>query len=48
MDDVCHDVEIEPLLQPLLGESSDKKSTKGEVEARLDLKANGLWGHSFA
>ena len=28
MDDVYHDVEIEPLLQPLQGENFDKSSTK--------------------
>ena len=35
MDKVCHDVEIEPLLQPLQGESFDNKSFTREEEAHL-------------
>ena len=48
MDDICYDVEIEPKLQPLEGESFDKKSTITEDEARLDIKANGLWSTRFS
>ena len=42
MDEVCHDVELEPKLQPLEGETFDNKTTTTEDEARLDIKANGL------
>ena len=44
MNEVCHDVEIEPKLQPLQGESFVNNSTTTEDEARLDIKANGLRG----
>ena len=48
MNEVCHDVEIEPKLQPLQGESFVNISTTTEDEARLDIKANGLWGSRFS
>ena len=44
--DVCNDVEIEPKLQPLEGETFDK-STSTDDEARLDIKANGLFDSRF-
>ena len=47
MKDVCFDVELEPKLQPLEGESFDNKTTTTEDEARLDIKANGLWDTRF-
>ena len=48
MEDVCHDVEIEPLLQPLQSESFDNKSTMREEVVPLANKKNGLWGHRFS
>ena len=48
MNEVCHDVEIEPKLQPLQGESCVNNSTTTEHEARLDTKANGLLGSRFS
>ena len=48
MDEVCHDVELEPKLQPLEGETFDNKTTTTEDEARLDIKANGLWDTRFS
>ena len=48
MNEVCHDVEIEPKLQPLQGESFVNNSTTNEDEARLDIRANGLWGSRFS
>ena len=48
MNEVCHDVEIEPKPQPLQGESFVNNSTTTEDEARLDIKANGLWGSRFS
>ena len=47
MKEVCYDVEIEPKLQPLEGESFVHKTTTTEDEARLDVKANGLWDSRF-
>ena len=48
MNELCHDVEIEPKLQPLQGESFVNNSTTTEDEARLDIKAKGLWGSRFS
>ena len=48
MNEVCHDVEIEPKLQPLQGERFVNNSTTTEDEARLKFKANGLWGSRFS
>ena len=47
INEVWHDVEIEPKLQPLQGESFVNNSTTTENEARLDIKAIGLWGSRF-
>ena len=47
MRDVCYDVEIEPKLQTLEGESFERKTTSTEDEARLDIKASGLWESRF-
>ena len=46
MSEVCRDVAVEPLLQPLDGEIFDRNSTATD-DARLDIKANGLWGTVF-
>ena len=48
MNEVCHDLEIEPKLQPLQGESFVNNLTTTEDEARLDIKANGLCGSRFS
>ena len=40
LSDVCHDVEIEPYLQPLQGETFALKSTTSDDDARLYIKAN--------
>ena len=47
MDDVCHDVQIEPKLQSLDGEIFSSNSPTTDNDARLDIKANGLWGSHF-
>ena len=39
MDDVCYDVEMEPRLQPLQGESFDSQTTITEDQVRLNIKA---------
>ena len=46
--EVWHEAEIEPKLQPLQGESFHNNSTAIEDEARLDIKANRLWGSRFS
>ena len=48
LDEVCHDVEIEPKLQSLEGKSIHNKTTSAEDDARLDIKANGFWGGPFS
>ena len=48
LSDVCHDVEMEPHLQPLQGETVALKSTITDEDARLDVKANGLWDSRFS
>ena len=47
LSDVCHDVEIELYLQPLQGETFALKSTTSDDDARLDIKANGIWESRF-
>ena len=47
MKDVCFDVEIEPKLQPLEGDSFVHTTTTTEDDTRLDFKANGLWDLRF-
>ena len=43
LDEVCHDVQIEPKLQLLHGETFASNTTTTEEQARLDIKANGVW-----
>ena len=40
---VCHDVQIEPPLEPLTGEHFRLRSTNRADEARLDVSARGFW-----
>ena len=47
MDDVCHDVQIKPKLQSLDRKLFSSNSTTTDDDARLDIKANGLWGSCF-
>ena len=42
LDDVCIDVNVEPTLIPLTGESLNNRTNKAN-EARLDVSANGFW-----
>ena len=46
MSEVCRDVAVEPLLQPLDGETFDRNSIATD-DARLDIKTNVLWGTVF-
>ena len=47
LEEICFDVEIEPNLLPLQGESFANKTTSTEDDARLDTKANDLWDSRF-
>ena len=44
LTEVCHEVSIEPDLQPLTGESLRGASSIVEDGARLDIAMNGFWG----
>ena len=44
MSEVCHDVCVEPSLQPVTGEILNGASAITEDGARLDIAANGFWG----
>ena len=41
--EVCHDVSVDPCLQPLTGEQFPASTNKSD-EARLDIRARGFWG----
>ena len=47
LNEVCHDVCVEPHLQPLTGETLRYRSAKNEDEARSDISACGFWGSRF-
>ena len=47
LQEVCYDVQREPILQPLTGEILTKKTSTTDDEARLDITANGFWGGRF-
>ena len=42
--EVCHDVQVEPHLQPLSGELLRYKSAIQEDDARVNIRAAGFWG----
>ena len=43
MSEVCHNVTIEPTLQPLSGETLNPHSAITEDDARSDVRAEGFW-----
>lgn len=47
LTEVCHDVRIEPELQPLEGESMSYATANTSQGARLDVAASGFWGGRF-
>ena len=47
LTEVCHDVTIEPDLQPLTGETLAGASSNTMDGARLDIAVNGFWGGRF-
>ena len=48
LNEVCHDVELQPKLQSLEGESFYNNTTTTEDDARLEIKAYGLWGGRYS
>ena len=44
MTEVCHDVCVEPTLQPLTGKVLSNATAISDDGARLDIVANGFWG----
>ena len=47
LKEVCNDVEIEPRLQPLSNEELTLATANRDPEARLNIKAQGIWGGRF-
>ncbi len=47
MSEVCHNVAIEPHLQPVTGEVLSGASANRQDGARLDVAADGFWGSRF-
>ena len=47
MTEVCHNVAVEPHLQPLTGEALRGASSITQDGARLDVAADGFWGSRF-
>ena len=47
LSEVCHNVSIEPHLQPLSGETMSLRSANTEDNSRLDIAAYGFWGSRF-
>ena len=45
--EVCHNVAVEPHLQPLTGDTLHGASSITQDGARLDVAADGLWGSRF-
>ena len=44
LTEVCRDVAVEPVLQPITGETFQRRSTSTENSAHLDIRARGFWG----
>ncbi len=44
ISEVCHDVEKQPLLQPLTGETIVPNTANRRDDARADIRARGFWG----
>ena len=44
LTEVCSDVAVEPALQPITGETFQRRSTSTDNGARLDIRVRGFWG----
>ena len=47
LSEICHNVSVEPHLQPITGEVSTSASANSQDGARLDVAADGFWGSRF-
>ncbi len=47
LTEVCHNVSIEPHLQPMTGESLSHRTANIEDQSRLDIAVCGFWGGRF-
>ena len=47
LGEVAHDVQVEPHLRPLTGETFRHRSTISDDGARLDVAASGVCGRRF-
>ena len=47
MTEVCHNVAVEPHLQPLTGETLQGASSNTQDGARLDIAVDSFWGSRF-
>ena len=47
LSEICHNVSVEPHLQPITGEFSTSASANFQDGARLDVAADGFWGSHF-
>ena len=47
LTEVCHDVCVEPTLQPITGETFSNATANSDEGARLDVAASGFWGGRF-
>ena len=43
LDEVCHDVRVEPQLLPVTGENFREPTANRSCEARLDISARSVW-----
>ena len=48
LNEVCDDVEVEPCLQSLQGETFANRTTTIDDNAELDTKANGFFDSRFS
>ena len=47
LTEVCHDVRVEPDLQPITNETLSASTAKTSDCVRLDIAMNGFWGGRF-
>ena len=43
LTEVCKDVDIEPQLLPVMGETFENRTANTSNEARVDIKSRGFW-----
>ena len=47
LTEICHNVSVEPHLQPLSGELLSLRTANSTDNARLDIACDGFWGGRF-